>query len=252
MKTLYHEYKGKSGAYSWLMSVKCRLVVRVFRALLLALGADPTRFGRKFDTFQEDPPIQTIAEYDASVNRVGCICYKVLPNGEEVPVGYASWDISWMGFAKAARPSSYQNTAEFFAGILVLIMIILLGLPREGVQLRGDSTSALNWAYTKRFRSVLAQPAALFFILLLVWSGIQLTEPSFLRGIFNWRCDNLSRENDFVALTLKDPRFLSAKKVEWDHTELMKVVHPDQDWDDEKGFIAHWRDMKVIIDKILQ
>jgi len=254
VKTLYHEYKGKSGAYSWIMSAKCRLVVRVFRALLLALGADPTRFGRKFDTFLEDPPVQTIAEYDASLSRVGCICYKVLPGGEEVPVGYASWDISWLGFAKAkdVKPSSYQNTAEFLAGVLVLIMIILLGLPREGVQLRGDSKSALNWAYTKRFRSVAAQPAALFFTLLLVLSGIQLVEPSFLRGIFNWRCDNLSRENDILAITLKDPRFRDAKKVEWDHNALMRAVHPKQDWNNEKGFIANWRNMKSIINKILQ
>ena len=248
-KTLYHEYQGR--VHPWVISEECKLVVRVFRALLLGLETDTKYFGRTIESFR-DPNVSkcsVIAEHDASLQGVGCSWYTVDEYGIETLVGYSSWNISCLGYG---TDSSYQNTAEFVSGILALMGIVVLGLPRDAVKLRGDSKSSLSWTHARKFRSINAQPAAVVFIIFLSLSGMKLLEPEFLSGENNWRCDELSRWNRMEELTKRDPRYKSAINAEWDSSEFLGLVGLQQQWKKEQELVAFWSKATTLVKKLLK
>jgi hypothetical protein len=79
------------------------------------------------------------------------------------------------------------------------------GLSRLGydgcpVLLRGDSKSALSWAYTERFRSDLVGPAASVFILQNMASGNEVVDYQHLPAARNWRAAGLSRGKSLDSL----------------------------------------------------
>jgi hypothetical protein len=251
VKTLYGEYKskGKFGhKYTWRMSEECATVVRIFRAMLMCIGADAWNFGRRMDAFRVPKQWTYVVEFDASLFGVGVIIYEVSSDGLETPIGYAGWSLSQLNFGE---DSSYQNSAEFIAGILGLLCIIKMKLPRDGLKLRGDSTSALMWTHTYKFRSDKAQAAALYFVHLILKGNMKLVEPEFINGKVNWRSDWISREWDMDELGRKDERLKGIKKIDWDCSEVLNIVKPKQSWAKEEDFLGFWERMnKSVVDML--
>jgi len=251
-RTLYAEYQGRT--HPWLLTEECKVVIKIFRAFLLGLDVDSITFARTVESFARIIIAKCIAEYDASLSRIGVIWYLVDEAGVETPVGYASWDISSLNFG---TDSSNQNTAEFIAGLLALIGVVVLGLPRDGVKLRGDSKSALAWAHTRKFRSERITPAAMLFVLFMERSGIQVVEhedldQNFIDSKQNWRCDELSRDNNIELIRERDPRFIGVEQVKWDNTSFLALIKPEHRWVEEDEFCNFWRKANDEVSKLME
>jgi len=154
VRLLYRELKGKHRGRSWILSRKARIAVWFFRAMFIATNVCGTQFCRPLWSMRNLYTWLYIAEFDSCLTGIGCIWYVLTPDGKEIAVGAASWDISAMGF----KESDYQNTCEFMGAIMCLVGLIRYGMASKPFLLRGDSKSALSWAKKRRYRGDLRSP----------------------------------------------------------------------------------------------
>ena len=60
--------------------------------------------------------------------------------------------------------SSYQNTAEVNAEVMLIALLTSLDFHGESVTIQGDSTTSLSWASKERFRGGRSTWASVFWI----------------------------------------------------------------------------------------
>ncbi len=144
-----------------------RVEVLLRRAFLLSLSVHPASFARPFRSFRARPATHTI-EYDASLTGMGVLVWQGgLVGTPRVLLGYAMLPSPFM----ATTDSSYQNTYEYLAILLGLLLSKSLGI-RDGVfAVLGDSRSSLAWVLQGRLRSVLCRRASIGFSILAVNMG---------------------------------------------------------------------------------
>jgi hypothetical protein len=114
-------------------------------------------------------------------------------------VGAAAVDLTSL----ALHGSEWQNTAEFIAATIGVKVAIDLGMPMNGVEMEGDSVTALQWAWKWRVRGDSAINAAVVWTFQAVSVKLHIAKVSEISSIENWRCDMLSRGScwsDVVAL----------------------------------------------------
>ena len=93
----------------------------------------------------------------------------------------------------ATTDSSYQNTYEYLAILLGLLLSKSLGI-RDGVfAVLGDSRSSLAWVLQGRARSVLCRRASIGFSILAVNVAATILETEYVPSKLNVVCDGLSR-----------------------------------------------------------
>ena len=109
--------------------------------LELSLHVNPASFARPFQSFRVRPATHTI-EYDASLTGMGVVVWRGgLVGPPRVLMGFAVLPSPFM----ATMDSSFQNTYEYLAILLGLLLTKSLGL-RDGVfAVLGDSRSSLAW-----------------------------------------------------------------------------------------------------------
>jgi hypothetical protein len=168
-------------------------------------SGEEERFTRRLSSFEFSIP-RLVIEFDASLNGVGLIWYRISDASIEVPVGGAAVDLLPLAFGTNA---SHQNTAEFIAALLGVRGFKLLGV--EGpcpVLFRGDSISALSWVETMKFRSDLVGNAASVFVLQNILLEVEVVGTEHLTAEKNWRTDSLSRGRSLMDIANMDPAFL--------------------------------------------
>jgi hypothetical protein len=89
--------------------------------------------------------------------------------------------------------SSNQNTMEFIAVVLGLLLAWRAKLSNFHYDLHGDNISSLAWAKTNRVNSLLARRANIIFTTISTHLNASLSETEHVPGLMNTVFDGLSR-----------------------------------------------------------
>jgi hypothetical protein len=149
--------------------------------------------------------------------------------------------------------SSYQNCAEFIGAIMVIVVMLKLGYRDIKVKLRGDSVTALTWAWEQRFRSDLINNASVVFILLLTMTGTEIVGHEHIPAEENWRCDGLSRPKlgkTLVELGICEVPFFDLN-TDANVCEIVQLCNPTLLVDSEEDFANFWRRAQSAISALL-
>ena len=180
------------------LSATAKSDVCIWRAFLIAAHFDPIRVARPIMSFQPRPATVRI-EYDSSLSA---FAVGVSTMHDDSPTLRA--------FAVALSPfpptteAKFQNTFEFLAVILGLLLMHHLGLHSQSYALHGDSVSSLTWATHDRTASALARRANIGFTLLASRIDALVSETVHVPGKLNVVYDGLSRGASAESLGL-DP-----------------------------------------------
>jgi hypothetical protein len=183
------------------LSKQARFDILMWRTFLVQLDFNEISFARSLESFKLRIP-WVLIEYDASLGAFG--------------VGVSTWDNETSTFRLRAYTtvsapeaigddSSYQNTCEFCAIILGLLLARGLGLRGFAYHLAGDSVSSLAWASHDRVNSSLARAANIGFALLSVDIDAVVADTRHVPGVENVVWDGLSRGKSGESMGL-DPR----------------------------------------------
>jgi hypothetical protein len=170
------------------LSKESQIAIKCWQAMLCLVRYQETRFTRTLESFAPSLPAM-VAEFDASLSGAGLI-WSHRSNGTEAVVGVSAVDISFLQFG---TDSSYQNLCEFLGAILSVVGHIILGNRGRSLALRGDSVTALTWAFTESPRGAIVTNAAMIWTLLCVAADVHIRETTHIPGEENDRCDQLSR-----------------------------------------------------------
>jgi hypothetical protein len=140
-KNIYSSYKNRNQHTSIFINNDARISLLVFRALFTLAMTHEDIFARPLFSFCPRCP-EWIIEFDASLFGGGVIVHKVGPDQCETRLGACQFSLYSLDFQ---GDSSFQNTSEFLAGIVGLMLAIRLGCSGASVCFRGDSISALTW-----------------------------------------------------------------------------------------------------------
>lgn len=105
--------------------------------------------------------------------------------------------------------SRFQNSYEFLAVVLGLLLARRLGLRSFAYDLYGDNTSSLHWAASDRAASSLARRANIAFTLLATDIDAVVADTVHVPGVDNVTFDRLSRGATAAEVGLPPERFLT-------------------------------------------
>jgi hypothetical protein len=159
--------------------------IMMWRAFVLLLIADPSKLSRPMESFRHKPA-QYIIKYDASLTGLGVGLYAV-PDSQLLT--YTALQLPF----SVNNDSSNQNTMEFVAVILGLLLAWRLDIANFSYDLHGDNMSSLAWARSDRVNSLLARRANIIFTTVSMHLNAQLTDTEHVPGSMNIMFDGLSR-----------------------------------------------------------
>jgi len=130
-----------------------------------------------------------VVQFDASLTATGILVKEVLSDGALLVRRAAA-----LAFPFAlGEDSSFQNSAEFLSLVVALVLIVRLGLNGVPVEIRGDSVSALTWAFKERFRAGRSLRATIAYVTIGSRYDLEVCEAVHVAGVDNVVCDRLSR-----------------------------------------------------------
>jgi len=159
--------------------------VMMWRAFVLLLIANPSRLSRPMESFREQPA-QYIIKYDASLTGLGVGVYDIKDNRLLV---YTAFRLPFT----VDSDSSNQNTMEFIAVVLGLLLAWRSNLTNFYYDLHGDNMSSLAWARSDRVNSLLARRANIIFTTISMHLNATLVTTEHVPGHMNIVFDGLSR-----------------------------------------------------------
>lgn len=118
--------------------------VTMWQAFLIIMRAPTTLFRRSIHSFRLAPPTMTF-EYDASLEGLGV----GISSSTTGLLAYTAVDVPFA----THKDASNQNTCEYMAILLGLLLAHYLHLQDFTYELRGDSVSSLTWAILGRASS---------------------------------------------------------------------------------------------------
>ena len=180
-----------------------RLVISLWVMFLLLMELEPSKFNRSLHSF-EAHSTSLHGNLDASLTGFGLIASRINRSGDddmmvETGVGSPSVTLSTIAVIGHAFPfdlggdSSYQNTAEFIAEVMMMALLTSLGYRGESVTIQGDSTTALAWASKESFRGGRSTWASVFWIQVQGQNELPVDDTEHLKGKLNVDSDDLSR-----------------------------------------------------------
>lgn len=177
-----------------------RVEVLLWRAFLLSLSINPAAFARSFASFRERKISHTI-EYDASLTGMGVLVWEGDLQEPRRLLGFAVLP----SLFAPTTDSSFQNTYEYMAILLGLLLTKSLRLRDCVFIVHGDSRSSLAWVLKGRARSALCRRASIGFSILAVNVAATIKTTEYITSKDNFVCDGLSRGVDPSELGL-DPQ----------------------------------------------
>ena len=158
--------------------------VMMWRVFVLLLIAQPDRLSRTMESFRPQSANYCI-KYDASLTGLGLGIYN-LANDEFIT--YAAMTLPF----EVTNESKGQNTMEFIAVVLGLLLTWRASLHHFTYNLHGDSNSSLAWAKADRVNSTLARQAYIIFTTISVHLHATVVETVHIPGTLNVIFDGLS------------------------------------------------------------
>lgn len=167
------------------LSILAQSDIMMWRAFVLLLIANPSNLSRPMESFRRQQA-QFIIRYDASLTGLGVGLYQVQNNRLVI---YTALSLPF----SVGNDSSNQNTMEFTAVVLGLLLAWRAKLSDFHYDLHGDNRSSLAWAQSDRVNSVLARKANIIFTTISMHLNANLAEAEHIPGILNTTFDGLSR-----------------------------------------------------------
>jgi hypothetical protein len=180
------------------LSGAARCEIAVWRAFVILLHLKSLRLSRPIESFRTVPPT-FVVRYDASLTALAAGVYSVASHGETL-LRYAVLPTPF----NAGTDSSYQNTAEYLAVLLGLLLLALDQHRDFTFAAHGDSVSSLAWLSADRVHSELALRANLGMVTLSVHCNAHAAETTHVAGVLNTVYDGLSRDQSPAQVGL-DP-----------------------------------------------
>jgi hypothetical protein len=137
------------------------------------------------ESFRQQPA-KYIIKYDASLTGLGVGLYEVQNSNLLL---YSALQLPF----NVDNDSSNQNTMEFVAVVLGLLLAWRLKLKHFHYDLHGDNMSSLAWAKADRVNSLLARRANIIFTTISMHLDATLSETEHVPGSMNILFDGLSR-----------------------------------------------------------
>ena len=159
--------------------------IMMWRAFVLLLIAQPERLSRTMESFRPQSA-QYCIKYDASLTGLGVGIYN-LSTSELIT--YTAMSLPF----EVTNESKRQNTMEFIAVVLGLLLAWRASLHHFTYNLHGDSISSLAWAKTDRVNSILARQANIVYTTISVHLLATVAETVHIPGTLNVIFDGLSR-----------------------------------------------------------
>ena len=157
----------------------------MWRSFVLLLVAQPDKLSRTMESFRPQSP-QYCFKYDASLWRIAVGVYSA-PSDELLTFGGV--DLPFAVNNEARR----QNTMEFIAIILGLLLCWRTDKSNFSYNLHGDSMSSLAWTENDRTNSKLARRGNIVFTTLSMHLMAQVAVTTHIPGKLNILYDGLSR-----------------------------------------------------------
>ena len=177
-----------------------RLVIDLWLMFLLLAEIEPIRFNRSIESFGSIIP-SLHGNIDASLTGIGLVASRIYPSDNTMAnVGkFCASDLYTIAVVGCTLPydlkgdSSFQNTVEFIAEVILQSIFTSLGFRGLSVLLQGDSTSALSWASKEKFRVGRSTAASIMWIQLQQQNELPIESVSHIPGVLNVVSDALSR-----------------------------------------------------------
>jgi hypothetical protein len=237
------------------LSQEAKVAIQCWRALLCVIPYDEVQFTRSLASFRSRPG-ETVAEFDASLSGVGVLWFSSDGAAEGVR-GVCALSLLSLGFGK---DSSFQNLAEFIGAIVAVIGFVTMGGKGKNLTLRGDSITALTWAYTERTRGPTAMNAAIVWTLLCIAADVHIADTTHLPGKLNVTCDLLSRRSAADAPVsqqeVKDLGLSGAAVLDLGNDPAVKalisICDPKRVLETDAQFGGFWAEARRCVDELLQ
>jgi hypothetical protein len=237
-KNIYDSFAGFKNQYVHIsLDEQMVLTLRLFRAIFLLSIAREDLFTRPLTSFKTESP-QLVIEFDASLFGCGALLYDVSNHEtDEVLLGSVSFSSEIWEFGDR---SEFQNTAEFTAAVVGLIIAMKFCGQGTRVGFRGDSMSALRWLETGKFRSSLITKLATLFTYLCLRHRFHICESCHIGAEDNTTADYLSRHfngqlGDLVI----------------DVNPILLLVDPKVPITSDVQYIQFWNELPVVVNKML-
>lgn len=169
------------------LTALARTDVQMWRCFLLAVHFDPQRVARPIASFRPRAT-DLLIQYDSSLTAFAVGVSTVSADATTL-VAFTAITSPF----KSTTDSSYQNTFEFLAVVLGLLLVHRAGLRSRAFSLHGDSISSLQWAAQDRAASTLARRANIAFTTVACAVDALVAETVHIPGVLNTTYDGLSR-----------------------------------------------------------
>jgi hypothetical protein len=184
---LYRSHGSLTGRNTFVpLKEDARIAIEIWRASIVLLGVDRSRFSKPMVSFLPQAPKVTV-QFDASLKGLGFLLTNDVSGGL-LGGGRASFPFDLGG------DSSHQNTCEFIAVVMALVAVARSGRTGISIRLIGDSTVALKWSKKESWSGELSMKAAVVFLLFSVAFDIHVEEAEHILGVNNEPCDDMSRD----------------------------------------------------------
>lgn len=177
------------------LTAQTRRAVCVWRSFLILLNLNESSYARTLRSFRY------LIEYDASLTGLACGISKINEHSQIEMIAFTAVTPPFT----ATQDSSYQNTYEYLAVLLAILMAHCLHIKVFSYALTGDSVSSLSWCQADQARSALAYRANLAFTLASVATDATVDSTQFITSESNEVYDGLSRGLSAEQVGL-DPR----------------------------------------------
>jgi hypothetical protein len=163
--------------------------VCVWRAFLVMCRANPDELYRPIESYRVWCDIAEF-EYDASLWTVAVGVSEVdTHTGLKTLRGFCVLDLPF----PATNDPRYQNTYEFLAVVVGIMLSMALGIRHKSIRLLGDSVSSLKWALEDRVASVIARRANIVYTLAATEADLTVDSTVHVPGVDNKVYDGLTR-----------------------------------------------------------
>lgn len=169
------------------LSAKARCEVVIWRAFLILLRCGAPAATRPILSFRAVPPTFAL-HYDASLQALAVGVYSTAT----APDALLAFTVLPLPFA-ISGDSSRQNTCEYLAVLLGLLLLAVLQQSDFSYALYGDSVTSLVWASADRAASDVAHRANLALVTLSVSLNAHVADTHHVPGVQNVVYDGLSR-----------------------------------------------------------